>query len=274
MSKLSKAQAKLHQQACDLIASDRTLTFDEKWFVLGNWQESANHVNSVAGAFFTPPELASDFDIDVCGKRIIDLCAGIGTLSFMAMRKVYQSDPVPEIVCVELNPDYITVGRKIVPDATWIQASVFELPDLGKFDCAISNPPFGSVKRNGRGGARYTGNTFEYHVIDVAETIAHRGVFIIPQQSAPFRYSGQNFHRLEETDAHKKFREQTGIHLVAGCGVDTSIYLDQWHGVSPMVEIAIFDKELEFDVKTDELKAAPVEAQDRQDDLFSREVAA
>jgi len=270
MSKLTKAQAKLHQRACDLLAKD-VLTFDEKWFVLENWQESANHVNSVAGAFFTPPELASDVDIDVSGKRIIDLCAGIGTLSFMAMRKVYNSDPVPEIVCVDVNPDYVAVGRKIVPEATWINCSVFDLPDLGRFDCAISNPPFGSIKRNGKGGPRYTGNAFEYHVIDIAETIADRGVFIIPQMSAPFRYSGQQYHRLEETDAAKKFREQTGIRLVAGCGVDTSIYRDRWHGVAPAVEIAIFDKEREFTiVDAAKPEAAPAT---EQADLFG-EVAA
>ncbi len=40
MSKLTKAQAKAHQEACDLLQKD-VLTLDEKWFVLENWQESA-----------------------------------------------------------------------------------------------------------------------------------------------------------------------------------------------------------------------------------------
>lgn len=242
MSKLSKAKAKLHQQACDLIATDRALTHDERMFVLEHWQESARHVNSVAGAFFTPPGLASDFDLHVSGHRIIDLCAGIGTLAFMAMRTGFYNEPRPDVVCVEINPDYVEAGRKIMPDATWICGSVFDLPpDLGRFDCAISNPPFGAVKRGGKRGPRFTGPEFEYHVIDVAARIADEGVFIVPQTSAPFRYSGEPCFREHIDDRYRRFAEQTGIVLRNNIGIDTTYYADQWHGVSPIVEIVVAD---------------------------------
>lgn len=236
MAKLTKAQAKMHQQACALLEKDR-LTEDDKWFVLEHWQESANHVNTIAGAFFTPVGLANDFAIEVCGSRIIDLCAGIGALSFMRYQRGRWDCAYPEIVCVEMNPAYVEVGKKILPEATWICGSVFELPDLGRFDVAISNPPFGATPRNGAKGPRYTGDKFEYHVIDVASRIADYGVFIIPQMSAGFQYSGQPYFRESKSDAYLRFVEQTGIEFHPGCGIDCDYHRDGWHGVSVSVEV-------------------------------------
>jgi predicted RNA methylase len=240
MAKLSKAQAKAHQQACDLLAKD-ALSEDDKWFVLENWQESANHVNSTAGAFFTPVGLARDFSIEVGGGRVIDLCAGIGTLSFMVMLR-HCHGPLPQIVCIERNEAYAEVGRKILPEATWICANLFEvdLTALGHFDWAISNPPFGSVKRT-KSAPRYSGKAFEYHVIDIASDIADLGAFIIPQEAASFRYSGEQCFEVKHSDAYKRFVEQTSIDLGPNCGLDTSAYLNDWHGVSPKTEIVIAD---------------------------------
>ena len=242
MAKLTKLQAKMHQQACALLEKD-ILTEDDKWFVLEHWQESANHVNTIAGAFFTPPGLANDFAIEVCGHRIIDLCAGIGALSFMRYQRGRWGEKYPEIVCVELNPAYVEVGKKILPEATWICGSVFELPDLGRFDYAISNPPFGATPRNSAKGPRYTGDKFEYHVIDVASGIADYGVFIVPQASAGFMYSGQRYFREAKSDAYLRFHEQTGITLEPGCGIDCDYHRDGWHGVSVSVEVVTCDFE-------------------------------
>jgi hypothetical protein len=52
MAKLTKQQAVLHAQACAYLEKD-ILTFDERLFVLEHWQESASHINGIAGAFFT-----------------------------------------------------------------------------------------------------------------------------------------------------------------------------------------------------------------------------
>lgn len=239
MSKLTKAQAKAHQEACDLLQKD-VLTHDEKWFVLENWQESATHVNTVAGAFFTPPELARSFCIEVAGRRIIDLCAGIGTLSFLYLEKCCWG-PAPEITCVEINPDYIAVGRKLLPEARWVQASVFELPALGRFDFAISNPPFGNIQRGGKDAPRYRGRQFEYHVIDIASDLADHGAFIVPQMSAPFEYSGRRDFRVVKQEGYLAFEAKTGIELGANCGIDCSACQSDWHGVAPKVEIVTAD---------------------------------
>lgn len=251
MAKLTKPQAKAHQRACDLLAND-VLTEDDKLFVLENWQESARHINTIAGAFFTPVGLARDLSIEVSGGRILDLCAGIGALSFWCARRAWQKPA--EIICVELNPEYAAVGRKLLPEAMWIVGSVFDIPDLGHFDFAIGNPPFGATPRDAK-APRFTGKEFELHVIDVASDLADYGVFIVPQQTAGFKYSGSpnggwpetrkdgigsGFHECR-TDVHEKLLAQTGIILEPSCGLDTSTYRNDWHGVSVSTEIVTVD---------------------------------
>jgi len=246
--KLTKAQIKQHKAALEVLAKPE-LTFDDKWFVLENWQESANHINSAAGAFFTPIGLARDFAIEVVGSPIIDLCAGIGCLSFMAYHRSEWDRERPRVVCVEINPDYVEVGKKILPEAEWICASAFSVRE-GQYGCVISNPPFGNILAPDFTG-RYTGKSFEYKLIEHASKLAKHGVFIVPQQSAPFRLSGQPYFREDEQGESRKFREQTGIALEPGCGIDTSIYRDDWRGTGPTCEVVIcdFDQQPAFELE-------------------------
>lgn len=243
MAKLTKVQAKLHQQACDLLSKD-VLTLDDKMFVLENWQEGATHVNSAAGAFFTPYDFAMDFAIETHAGRVIDLCAGIGMLTFaVKMRHFYQSNRL-DLTCVEINPDYVAVGKKLLPEATWIEASVFDVldMDLRQFDIAVSNPPFGAIKRpEGKRSPRYTGADFEFHVIDIASHLASYGAFIVPQGSAGFNYSGRTGYERQKEGKAVKFQELTGLRFESGCGVDTAIYQKSWRGVSPICEIVCVD---------------------------------
>lgn len=242
MSKLSKAQAKAHREALALVAESksRRLTLDERWQVLESFHEGATHMNGAAGAFFTPSGLARDFSLEVPSTgRIVDLCAGIGALSFHASDRDETRDGRLSFVCVERNPDYVEVGRAVMPDATWICASVFDLgayTHLGPFDFAISNPPFGAIKADGFEGA-YTGGLFEYRVIEVASRIARDGAFIVPQMSSPWRYSGVPCFERNESERALAFRTQTGIVLDTGVGIDTSHYRTEWKGVSPLCEV-------------------------------------
>ncbi|WP_313230187.1 hypothetical protein [Sphingobium yanoikuyae] len=238
MARLSKAEAKLHREACDLVALDRTLTLDEREFVINHWQESATHVNSAAAAFFTPLELAFHLAIEANGCRtIIDLCAGIGALSY-AVWQHNQREGIDRMVCVEINPEYAAVGRKVLPEAEWIVGSVDELRDIGQFDLAISNPPFGKVVKIA--GPRYCGEA-DLAVIDIASDLAEYGVFIIPQMSCPFEYSGVPHYKRRPSAKFDKFHALAHVDLQAGCGVDCDYFRDQWRGVSPRVEIACAD---------------------------------
>lgn len=230
--KLTKEQSKAHQNAMELVHSDKALSWEERKFILDHYSEQQGQLNALAGAFFTPWGLARDFSLEVGyadgGGSMIDLCAGIGALSFAC------EDKGLEITCVEMCEAYVTVGKRVVPSANWVLADCFSIN--GKFDFAISNPPFGAIKGGAYDGP-YTGGQFEYKVISHAARLAQYGVFILPQMSAPFRYSGERTFREEETEKARKFREQTGIMMLPNCGIDTAIYKDQWKGVSPICEV-------------------------------------
>lgn len=173
------------------------LTDDERDFVFQNWNEGANFDVAASDAFFTPLDLAYDLALDVGGGRV-DLCAGIGALAHAAsVRAAYRSE-ITELVCIERNPTYCPIGRKMVPQARWINADIFDWRDLDlpRFDYAISNPPFGKVRRSGN-APRYSGPEFEFHVIDIAAELADYGTFLVPQQSAPFSVSGRPYHQTK-----------------------------------------------------------------------------
>ncbi len=200
-----------------------------------------------AGAFFTPDGLAGDCAIDAVAGRVIDLCAGIGVLASNVIALGSSRPAVREMVCVEINPRYAEIGRKLVPEARWIVADVMDWrnwwkADLGgaTFNSAISNPPFGKVPRSGR-GPRYHGPEFEFHVIDIASQIADRGTFIIPQMSSSFVYSGAQFYDRRKEGRGVDFERLTGLHMECGIGVDTTFYRDSWKDVSPLCEIVTIE---------------------------------
>lgn len=237
MTKLSKPQLRAHQAAMARLDQD-DLTFHDRWRIYEDLHEGALGDVTAASAYFTPMGFAADFGIDACGMKVVDLCAGIGSLAFAYYHTKHPYGPKPDITCVEINPAYVEIGRKLFPEATWICADVFDIwPDLGRFDCAISNPPFGRMSGKGRASPRYQGADFEYKIIDIASHIANFGTFIIPQGSSPFRYSGQRCYDRNEPRKFQSFQSQTGIDLEAGCGIDTTVFQDDWKCVSPMVEV-------------------------------------
>lgn len=237
MAKLTKLENRNHLKAVEILEKEN-LTEDDVSFVYNNWHEGAESNNSLNGAFFTPLDLAFDFALDVGGNKIIDLCAGIGALTYAyKMRNWYERHNL-ELVCVEKNPSYIEVGKRLIPEAKWICADVFDLldMDLGHFDTAISNPPFGNIQRS-KNSPRYSGKDFEFHVIDIASNLADFGVFIVPQASAGFNYSGKPYYDRHKEGKAFKFQQETGLYFESGCGVDTSVYKTEWKGVSPICEI-------------------------------------
>ncbi|MDN8102631.1 methyltransferase [Burkholderia multivorans] len=267
--KMTREQAKKMQEVEQLIALERRLTVAEREFVLEHYQEGANHDNARMGAFFTPIGLAHDFRIEVPGgcETLVDLCAGIGSLAYAC------EDKAGRIVCVEQCAEYVRVGRKVMPDATWIHADVFGdwIKEFDGFDVAISNPPFGNRVQTSRFHGRYTGSKFEYKVIELASRIADYGRFIVPQPSAPFRFSGSRHYEEIVSAECRRFMDETGILMEPNCGIDTEFYRKAWHGVTPVCEIVLCDFEQFEQVApaTLQLRAEPMPVPVSQLDLFA-----
>jgi len=246
--KLTKEQTKNHDKAEELLLKDE-LSFDDKYFVLENWLPAAtNNIGKVA-SFFTPRMMANDFCYEAGSGNVIDLCAGIGMLSFQLNRFL---DGKVKLTCLEINPDFVRVGKKILPEANWIKGDVLDedlIKSIGSFDCVISNPPFGKIKTGSKlKWLKYQGTEFEYKVIEVGNFLArYRGAFILPQLSCPFRISGMyNNQVMDEpyiTDKYRKFSKETGLDLTPNCGFDLSSYVNQWNGTNQMCEIAICEYE-------------------------------
>jgi len=257
MGKLSREQTRRHTESENLLHKDK-LTDDDIEYVLAHWHPAANHNVGTIGAFFTPPDLASDFRIELHGDKILDLCAGIGTLSYYARRWPYNKDRAPLVTCIEVNPYFVEIGKKLLPEINWICGNAFDLPEiiktynLGHFDTIMANPPFGKVSRGpderdrlarGKhmGGPRYKGPEFEYHLMDLASDYADYGVFLVPQMSAPFRFSGARYFQWQKSRACERFEAQTKIEAQAGCGIDTNFFSDQWQMKAPATEILCID---------------------------------
>ncbi|KEA51849.1 methyltransferase [Mangrovibacter sp. MFB070] len=231
MGKLTKKETKLHQQVMDLVHSDRQLTFEEKEFILNNY---AGDAVGATGAFFTPEWLGWDFTIDsYCTGRCLELCAGIGRLSFCQ----YTRCKPEHIRCVELNPEYVQIGKRVLPEAEWITGDALTYTSEQRYDIVYGNPPFGKINTSEAVTGSYSGSEFEYKVITKGAEFADYGVWIVPQGSAGFVYSGVRCYERRESPKYKKFVKDTGWTFEAGCGVDTSIYKDEWHGTSVICEV-------------------------------------
>lgn len=250
--KLTKQQSKLHSQALE-ICQQEVLGCDEKIFVLENYHEGATNVNSNAGAFFTPLSLGRDFSMECMEtKSIVDLCAGIGHLSWNIMRNAELQYKEADITCIEINPEYYEIGKKILPKATWILGDVTDFDlwmdlcpngvDMNRFNLAISNPPFGKIKTGANSfPLKYKGAEFDLKVVEIATNIAQTATFLLPQMSTPFKYSGQHAERngyeakSGRSSKYDKFKKQTGIEFTFNVGINAMS--DQWKGVSPTTEI-------------------------------------
>ncbi|WP_318493471.1 methyltransferase [Photobacterium leiognathi] len=222
MARISKEVQKKHNQAMSLINLDRDLKFSEKEFCFENLREELILADySYHGAFFTPMDLAESLgphfiDAPLCmenkPRTVVDLCAGFGILSYCLSE--FHSNQL-DLYCVEKNPVFVKIGKKLVPNATWICGSI-DSPEVIdrlrqiKVDAVISNPPYGDMELDF--GGRYRGSKAEYAIAEFARSLT-RGLvlFILPQGSLNFKYSGVPSFQKVKNDRYQKFSLETGV---------------------------------------------------------------
>lgn len=249
--KLTKEQRRDQARCIEILSQDQ-LSYDDKIFVLENYHEGATNDNGYAGAFFTPFDTARDFNLEVSrDDNLVDLCAGIGGLSYHVARDAELRYSNCKITCVEINPEYVAIGKKILPQAEWILGDItdrvlIEELKARNFTYAISNPPFGNIKTGANTWPfRYSGSDFEFKVVEIAAEIAEAGTFLLPQGSTPFLYSqvsdydrsqnGGYYPKPGRSRKYDKFRRQTGIEFNFNMGIE--VRSDNWKGVTPVCEI-------------------------------------
>ncbi|RPE05528.1 hypothetical protein EGT74_24400 [Chitinophaga lutea] len=260
--KLSKQQIKQHQKCVDLLNQEE-MTYDEKLFVYENWYPAYDNQIGTIASFFTPVGLARDFQLMVGGKSVVDLCAGIGMLSFLYYhRMITWEETEVRVVCVERNYGFIEVGKKLFPEAEWIHGDVLDeelIKSLGRFDMAVSNPPFGNIKSDRSSKwLKYKGNDFDLKVVEIAGYLAPMAAFILPQGSLPFTLSDPGGYRNRSTEKYLKFNRETGIVLGPSMGIDCDFYKGDWKGAAPTVEVAEVESYLVDDMTVDPPEIEPV----------------
>ncbi|MEF3489982.1 methyltransferase, partial [Citrobacter freundii] len=236
MARVTKKESQLRLKVMELVHSDRQLTEDDKEFIFNNYRGDGI---GATGAFFTPEMLAWDFMLDAgCSDDCIELCAGIGRLSYYQFIRNKPS----HITCVELNPEYVLICKRVLPQAEWITGDALQYTPDRFYRVAYGNPPFGKINTSGAYTGRYTGSEFEYKIIDRAREYSSYGVWIVPQGSAGFKYSGHTYYdRSIQSAKYIKFEKDTGLILHPGVGIDTSIYRDQWNGTKVTCESVLVD---------------------------------
>ncbi|MBQ0223982.1 methyltransferase [Citrobacter freundii complex sp. 2023EL-00962] len=236
MARVTKKESQLRLKVMELVHSDRQLTEDDKEIIFNNYRGDGI---GATGAFFTPEMLAWDFMLDAgCSDDCIELCAGIGRLSYYQFIRNKPS----HITCVELNPEYVLIGKRVLPQAEWITGDALQYTPDRFYRVAYGNPPFGKINTSGAYTGRYTGSEFEYKIIDRAREYSSYGVWIVPQGSAGFKYSGHTYYdRSIQSAKYIKFEKDTGLILHPGVGIDTSIYRDQWNGTKVTCESVLVD---------------------------------
>ena len=119
--------------------------------------------------------------------------------------------PDTEFVCLELDPDFICVGKAVIPQATWVEGSLLDadlIASLGQFDEVICNPPYAKFEGNGR---PYNANLLQYAACQVALQVAPSAVFILLQSDCPFKHSFcQSFERVNN-ERYKRFAMESGL---------------------------------------------------------------
>ena len=277
MAKISKRVLDKHNEAVALLDKG-DIDFNDREFIYTHYHEGAGKMNNLISAHFTPRVLGNAMAHNVRQHNWVDIGSGIGMLSYANMR--FNQWPIKPFlgICVENCTEYYEIGRKLLPEMVWINGSIFDdeviaeikLIMNGENFSILSNPPYGNQVKGKHREMRYTGSKFEYKAIEMGAILgAYDGAFLIPQQSVPFRMTGNHeygvHHESYKTKDYNKFIEQTGLEISTNIGFTTEILDDSepgWKDVSIVTEIAILEyDELDYNPKRKAKPMAPTPEQ-------------
>ena len=205
------------------------------------------------GVYFTPPDLA--FDAMLFAPRrghILDLCSGIGMLSYALKIRDNYDKSIQSITAIEYNPKFVEIGKRILPDVRWINGDAYskdlldslvkDLPDK-RFDLIVSNPPFGHDMND---KAKYDWLNFtgqrDLMAVEIALRYAKNGYFILPIGSVPFKYSGRSYYEHKPDRYSRKlvkfFKDNKEFDFNMTCdGIDCDVYRDQWKNLNGGISV-------------------------------------
>lgn len=252
MGKITKQQLKLHEQAEELLwGSDKKLTQDQVAFCLEHWDPRALAGKHVARnqAYFTPMSLAIDTGkyIGGDGRYVVDIGAGIGRLAYAVLCANRWDPRQVQVTAVEINPEYVKAGRRLLPEVTWVQGDMYDLhlwQSLPRFDEAVSNPPFGQVVTDSdTGWIGYRGPA-GLTVAAIGLSVAQLGItLILPQTQTPYRYSGRRPGENAYASNHMRYlatfmaqRPELEWHH-SSIDTEHEAYKSGWRGAAPVVEL-------------------------------------
>jgi hypothetical protein len=206
--------------------------------------------------------------VEQCTRNynFVDLCAGIGILSWCQERVMEFEDKEFVGICVENCLEYCKIGKKLMPQLHWINGDIFNPKVIARIKeimgdrsfSVISNPPYGKQVKTNTDILQYKGSDFEYKAIELGFQLgASEGVFLIPQGSCNFKMSGQRHTNLNVScSKYEKFEKETNLKMSPNIGFTTDIFDgDGWKDVSITTEIAIF----EYDELREQLKESDEE---------------
>jgi SAM-dependent methyltransferase len=252
MGKITRQQLKLHEQVEELLwGSDKKLNREQVAFCLEHWDPRALAGKDVAKnqAYFTPLPLAIDAGkyIGGDGRKVVDIGAGVGRLAYAVLCANWWDSRQVQITAVEINPEYVKAGRRLLPEVTWVEGDMYDLglwQSLPRFDEAVSNPPFGQVLTDCDTGWIGYRSPAGLTVAAIGLKVTRLGItLILPQTQTPYRYSGrrpgENVCVSDHMGYLERFMTQRPDLEWHHSSIDTEheVYKSGWRGASPVVEL-------------------------------------
>lgn len=153
-----------------LITSTNPLSVSEKKEILTKFKVD-NAINGHAGSFLQSKSLEAALKVEIgSSKNILMLYAGVGVMGLVLQGLKNKA----EITCVEQDSNLIAVGKRLLPEANWIQADPYSFkqsnPDVN-YDVVISTPT-----------TEFSGNGYNYEhtLMNSLKTLTQRIIHFIP----------------------------------------------------------------------------------------------